>query len=106
MINHKISLRRFSIGAFAIALAVASASGVCAEAVVKPVPQPDTRGLAPDAAKRITQAHADFETGRVNLVGPNLAEAYAQLGAFYLKEGFPDSAAVAFYDATQLAPKD
>lgn len=101
MTNHKISLR-----VVAILLAFASASGVCAEAVVKPVPPPETHGLAPDAAKRVTQAHTDFEAGRVNLVGANLAEAYAQLGAFYLKEGFPDSAAVAFYDATQLAPKD
>lgn len=101
MVNHKISLR-----VSAILLAFASASGLCAEPVVKPVPQPDTRALAPDAAKRITQAHTDFEAGRVNLVGSSLAEGYAQLGAFYLKEGFPDSAAVAFYDATQLDPKD
>lgn len=101
MVNHKISLR-----VFAILLASASATGLCADAIVKPVPQPDTRGLAPDAAKRITQAYTDFEAGRVKLIGPQLAEGYAQLGAFYLKEGFPDSAAVAFYDATQLAPKD
>lgn len=101
MINHKISLR-----AVATALAFATASAFCAEAIVKPVPQPDMHGLAPDVAKRLTQAHDDFEAGRVNLVGSSLAEAYAQLGAFYVKEGFPDSAAVAFYDATQLDPKD
>jgi tetratricopeptide (TPR) repeat protein len=63
-------------------------------------------GLPPDVAKRLTNAHNDFESGRVNLVGTALAEAYAQLGAFYIKEGFPASAAVAFYDATQLNPKD
>lgn len=106
MSNHKISLRGISSIVLAILFAFASAAGICADALVKPVPQPDTKGLPPDAAKRIAQAHTDFEAGRVNLVGSALAEGYAQLGAFYLKEGFPDSAAVAFYDATQLDPKD
>ena len=101
MSNHKISLR-----VLAIVFALATTSGVCAEALVKPIPPPDTRGLAPEAARQLTQARADFDAARVGLVGFSLAEAYAQLGALYLKAGFPDSAAVAFYDATQLAPKD
>ncbi len=101
MVNHKFSLRLL-----AIAFVCATASAVGADAIVKPVPQPDMHGLAPDVVKRLTDAHNDFEVGRVNLVGATLAEGYAQLGAFYVKEGFPESAAVAFYDATQLDPKD
>ena len=102
MSNHKISLRVLAI-VFAVAM---MSDAWAAEAIVKPVPTPDTKGLAPDAAKQVTQAREEFEKARIGLVDAQLAEAYAQLGAFYLKSGFPDAAAIAFYDATQLDSKD
>jgi tetratricopeptide (TPR) repeat protein len=88
------------------AIWLAIASGAHAEALVKPLPQPDTRRLSAQQAKDLADARAEFDKVRVGLVGNALAEAYAQIGALYLRFGFDDVAAVAFYDASQLAPKD
>jgi len=87
-------------------LLAAAVANVAAEALVKPLPQPDTSKLSADDAKRLSEARAEFEKVRVDLVGDDLATAYAQVGAEYLRAGFDEVAAVAFYDASQLAPKD
>jgi tetratricopeptide (TPR) repeat protein len=102
MTNPKISL-------FAVAAGLLMCVGACsvhAEALIKPVPQPNASKLPPESAKELTEARAAFDKVRVNLVGDQLAAAYAQLGALYMRDGFNDAAAIAFYDATQLAPKD
>ena len=77
-----------------------------ADALVKPLPQPDTSKLKPDEAKLLAGARTEFEKARINLVGDALAQAYAVIGAAYAHTGFNDIAAIAFYDASQLAPKD
>src|SRR4051812_33509805 len=77
---------------------------VSAEALVKALPTPDTSKLAPDAAKELADARKAFDEVKVNLVGDDLAAAYALVGAAYVRAGLNDAAAVAFYDASQLAP--
>ena len=102
MSDHKISLRAVILGSILCFIAPLA----LAEALLKPVPQPDTAKLAPDVAKELATARAGFEKARTDLVGDPLAALYALLGAEYLKTGALDAAAVAMYDATQLAPKD
>lgn len=77
-----------------------------AEALVKPLPAPDTAKLAPDVAKQVNEQRAEFDKAKIALVGDDLAAAYAQIGAVYARAGLFDPAAIAFYDAAQLAPKD
>lgn len=77
-----------------------------AEALVKPLPTPDVTKLAPDAAKELADARKAFDEVKVNLVGDDLAAAYALIGAAYVRAGLNDVAAIAFYDASQLSPKD
>lgn len=77
-----------------------------AEALLKPLPAPDTSRLAPEVAKQVAAQRAEFDKAKVALVGDDLAAAYAQIGAVYARASLFDAAAVAFYDATQLAPKD
>ena len=75
-------------------------------ALVRTLPMPDTSKLPADVAKRVIATRADFDKVRIGLVGDDLALAYATMGAEYLHSGFADIAAIAFYDASQLAPKD
>ncbi len=77
-----------------------------ADALVKTLPLPDTSKLKPEQVKELTDARGAFEKSRVNLIGDSLAAAYALMGAAYARNGFDDVAAIAFYDASQLAPKD
>ena len=100
MTNHKISLYVAGL------LMLLGTCGAYAEALIKPLPQPNTSKLSSDDAKEVADARAAFDKVRVNLVGDSLAAAYAQIGALYLRDGFTDAAAIAFYDATQLAPND
>jgi tetratricopeptide (TPR) repeat protein len=79
---------------------------VAAEALIKPLPSPDTSKLAPAEAKQLAAGRADFDKARAQLIGPQLAEAYVDIGALYLRAGFKDVAAVAFYDASQVNPLD
>jgi tetratricopeptide (TPR) repeat protein len=79
---------------------------VAAEALIKPLPSPDTSKLAPAEAKQLAASRADFDKARAQLIGPPLAEAYADIGALYLRAGFKDAAAIAFYDASQVNPQD
>lgn len=74
--------------------------------MLKPLPTPDTAKLAPAAAKQLTDARAEFDKARPGLIGDKLAGAYALMGAEYVRAGFNDVAAIAFYDASQLAPND
>ncbi|MBS0571145.1 MAG: tetratricopeptide repeat protein [Proteobacteria bacterium] len=76
------------------------------DALVRALPTPDMAKLPKDTARQLSQARADFEKARVGLIGNDLALAYAEIGALYFRAGLDDAAAVAFYDASQLAPKD
>ena len=77
-----------------------------ADALIQPVPVPDTSKLAPNIAKKLADDRAAIDKAKAGLIGPPLAQAYADLGALYARNGFDDAAAVAFYDATQIAPED
>ncbi len=101
MMKAKISLR----GAVCAILLLASTAAF-AEALVKPLPTPDASKFSADAAKELTLARTEFDKARMNMVGDELAEVYAKMGAIYARVGFNDGAAMAFYDASQLSPKD
>jgi tetratricopeptide (TPR) repeat protein len=101
--NRSHPILRCILGAF---LATAVIDAFAVDALVRALPVPDTSKLNPQIAKQLAQARADFEKSKVDLIGNNLALAYADMGALYFRAGLDDVAAVAFYDATQLAPKD
>lgn len=88
---------------FLLALAAVAAH---ADGSLQPVPTPDTSKLTPEAAKKLAEERAVIDKAKANLVGPPLAQAYADLGALYARNGFDDAAAVAFYDASQVDPND
>lgn len=90
----------------ATALLCLTSSALFADALVKRLPEPDTSKLKPEQAKQLAEARAAFEKGKVNLIGDSLAAAYANIGAAYARAGLNDVAAVAMYDASQLAPKN
>jgi Tfp pilus assembly protein PilF len=77
-----------------------------ADALLKPIPTPDTAKLPADQARQLADNRAEFDKARTQLIGPPLAQAYADIGVLYLRAGFKDSAAIAFYDATQADPQD
>lgn len=79
---------------------------VFADALIKPLPTPDTAKLAPELVKELASARTEFDKARVGLVGDGLAAAYALIGAEYARAGLNEPAAIAFYDASQLSPKD
>jgi tetratricopeptide (TPR) repeat protein len=87
-------------------LLLAGAAGAHAEALVKPLPNPDMSKLPADVAQQLKDARAQFEKEKINLESEVLGAGYAQLGALYFRAGLLDVADLAFYDATQLAPKD
>ena len=89
---------------FALCLAMTSLAG--AEALVKTLPQADTSKLPAEEAKQLLGMRAEFDKKKVDLVAQPLAEAYALMGSAYARSGFVDIAAIAFYDAAQLAPED
>lgn len=89
---------------FALCLAVTSLAS--AEALVKTLPQADTNKLPAEEAKQLLGMRAEFDKKKVDLVAQPLAEAYALMGSAYARSGFVDIAAIAFYDAAQLAPED
>jgi tetratricopeptide (TPR) repeat protein len=77
-----------------------------ADALLKPVPVPDTSKLPADQVKRLADDRKEFDKARAELVGPPLAQAYADIGVIYARAGFKDAAAIALYDATQANPQD
>src|SRR5450432_98424 len=83
-----------------------SAPALFAEALLKPLPAPEVAKLSADVVKDVVAARAEFDKARVGLVGDELAGAYARMGAVYARIGFNEGAAIAFYDASQLSPKD
>ena len=87
-------------------LLLAGALDLHAEALVKPLPKPDLGKLPADVAKQLTQARSEFDKEKINLESEALGAGYAELGALYFRAGLLDIADIAFYDATQLAPKD
>ncbi len=89
-----------------VGIAFSAASPVFADALVKPLPQPDSSKLKPEVAKDLADARAAFEKNKINLIGDKLATAYANIGAMYARAGLNDIAAIAMYDASQLAPKN
>ncbi|MBS0589017.1 MAG: tetratricopeptide repeat protein [Proteobacteria bacterium] len=89
-----------ALGLACVAL-VAHAAGA-----LQPVPAPDTAKLAPAVAKKMADERAVIDKAKVDLVGPPLAQAYADIGALYARHGFDEAAAVAFHDATQIDPDD
>ncbi|HEX6832322.1 MAG TPA: tetratricopeptide repeat protein [Rudaea sp.] len=76
------------------------------EAVLRPLPKPDTSKLPSNVAEQLNEAAAEFEKVKLQLLGKDLAEAYAVMGAAYAAAGLNDVADIAFYDASQLAPTD
>ncbi|GAA0719120.1 tetratricopeptide repeat protein [Dokdonella soli] len=98
-------IRSFSPLVFTAALALA-APHLHAEALIRPVPTPDTSKLAPARAEELNKTRNEFERVKQKLVGDPLAEAYALMGAAYARMGFYDAASVALEDAAQLSPKD
>lgn len=102
-------MSKFNRSLFTCALAaffLACSASAFADAVVRTLPQPDTSKLSPTVAKQISEARAAFEKDRINLVGDQLAQAYAKIGAIYARAGINDVASIAMYDASQLAPKN
>lgn len=76
------------------------------DALVRTLPVPDVSKLPSDLAKQVVAARAEFDKTRVDLIGDQLAFAYADIGAVYFRAGLNEIAAIAFYDASQLAPRD
>jgi hypothetical protein len=87
-------------------LLLAGAAAAHADALVKPLPNPDLSKLPADVAKQLKEARVQFDKDKINLESEVLGAGYAQLGALYFRAGLLDIADVAFYDATQLAPDD
>jgi tetratricopeptide (TPR) repeat protein len=77
-----------------------------AQALLKPVPIPDLARLPEAERKFLADTRREFDQARVDLIGIDLAEAYAKLGAIYLRHGAADAAAVAFENGAALAPED
>lgn len=82
------------------------ASMLHAQALVKPIPLPDTSKLPPAQATELMNDRSSFEKAKVGLVGDALAQAYALMGSAYAQAGFYEAATVALDDAAALAPKD
>lgn len=97
---------RISTLVAATLIALSAVGAAHADSLIQPVPVPDTSKLAPEAAKKIADERAVIDKARAGLVGPPLAEAYADLGALYARNDFDEAAAVAFYDASQISPND
>jgi tetratricopeptide (TPR) repeat protein len=91
---------------FILCLLLAGAAGLHAEALVKPLPNPDLSKLPPEVGKHLRDARAQFDKDKINLESEVLGAGYAELGAQYFRAGLLDVADIAFYDATQLAPND
>jgi tetratricopeptide (TPR) repeat protein len=96
--------KRWFCGVLCAALLLPLAAG--ADALLKPVPTPDTAKLPAAQAKQLAADRAAFDKARDSLVGPPLAQAYADLGVIYARAGFKDAAAIALFDASQADPHD
>jgi len=98
-----MSIRKLLLcGALFLAPMIAGAS----DALLKPLPNPDVSKLAAAEAAQLRAARTQFDNARASLVGPPLAEAYAEMAALYARAGLKDVAAIALYDASQSDPDD
>src|SRR5438270_13828401 len=52
---------------FVLCLLLAGVAGLHAEALVKPLPNPDLSKLTPDTAKRLREARTQFDKDKINL---------------------------------------
>ena len=104
MLNHKI-FRFYPAGLFGL-LALAVVFDAHADSLLQTIPTPDTSKLTPETAKHLAAERAGFDELRAGAVGPPLAQIYGNIGALYLRNGFDDAAAVAFFDASQISPND
>jgi tetratricopeptide (TPR) repeat protein len=100
-----MNLRRCLYGALCAGLLLLPAFAA-ADALIKPLPVPDTSKLSASQVSELTTTRAQFDKLSAGLVGPPLAQAYADIGALYARAGFKDVAAIAFYDATQADAHD
>ena len=92
-------------GALCVGL-IFSLPAAAAEALLKPLPNVDTTKLAPADAAQVKAARTEFDSAHGKLVGPPLAQVYANIAAAYARAGFKEAAAIAFYDASQIDPED
>ncbi|HVT33216.1 MAG TPA: tetratricopeptide repeat protein [Rhodanobacteraceae bacterium] len=92
--------------ALPLLLALAAPHAFAVDALVKSVPVPDLSKLPSDKAAEVRDARVAFEKDKPALVGDDLAQAHAVLGAVYARAGLYDAAAVAFEDAALLEPGD
>jgi len=83
-----------------------SLTAAVAEALLKPLPNVDTAKLAPADAAAVKAARAAFDNAHTKVVGPPLAQVYAEVAAAYARAGLKEAAAIAFYDASQIDPED
>ncbi len=83
-----------------------SLPAAAADALLKPLPTIDTAKLAPAAAAAIKAARIEFDAAHGKLVGPPLAQVYANVAAAYARAGLKEAAAIALYDASQIDPDD
>jgi tetratricopeptide (TPR) repeat protein len=90
----------------ALCVAVLLPGGVFSETLIKPLPVPDSSRIDAAQAKQLSVDRAAFDKVHATLIGPPLAQAYAEIAAAYVRAGFRDIAAVALYDATQVDPGD
>jgi len=99
-----MNLKRCLYGALCAALLLPAFAA--ADSLIKPLPVPDASKLPASQATELTSSRAAFDKLRAELIGPPLAQAYADMGALYARAGFKDVAAIAFYDATQVDAHD
>jgi tetratricopeptide (TPR) repeat protein len=77
-----------------------------AEALLRPLPEPDLTQLPAETAQMLRERRADFEAARANLVGPPLAAAFALMGSLYAQHGVYEAAHIALANAAALEPED
>lgn len=90
----------------ALAALLFSLAALGAEALLKPVPQPDLSKLGPAATTEVKELRRLFEEARPGLAGQPLADAYAKLSAVYARYALHDAARVALENAMALSPQD
>jgi len=83
-----------------------SLQATAAEGLLKPLPNVDTAKLTPADAAAVKAARVEFDSAHGKLVGPPLAQVYANVAAAYARAGLKDAASIAFYDASQIDPED
>lgn len=104
-----MNTKLFSVAALVLAFELGGATFqtvFASDALVQPIPTPDLSKLPAASAEQLRKDREAFEKMKVTLVGPELAEEYALMGAAYVRSGFYDVAAVAFDDVVALAPGD